>query len=215
MSFASSCLPDHSDKEEIVSISDQMDLQDTVLLDGSLWVNGRQIMITDTIVTDEGLVLIEHRSSYSSSFDSIEVYEGPIRLRAVRLNDGGYQGEHTSLEWTNRDFLCFSFGCGSPCWGSQFVDLRDTNDIQALYTVLSDSVRNLYCYSDHTDDPKNATFTVRSLLSGGSSSVTLPLRVPTAFPFLEVDSVWIRGDSLILRRSADGYTRSVGIRHMK
>lgn len=173
-------------------------------------------LIHDTVVTDEGLFLVKHRSSWFSEVDSIQVYEKGALLRAVRLNDGGYVGSHTRLAWSNDRFMCFDFACGSPCWGSMVVDLRSSAPVlQRLFTVHRDSIRNTICYWDTSaNNLSKAQYRLESLVTGRTILVELALEGPTASTAGVVDSTWTSQDSLFIRRRG-GLVVSVDMRRVQ
>lgn len=166
-------------------------------------------LFRDTVITDEG-TMIRTFASFPGSIDSIEVRLEGRPPRALRLNDGGYQGSHTWLRWSNDRFLCFGFGCGSPCWGVQLVDPSASQTIiERMYTVHADSVRNVLCYPD-TGYSKDGQvgFVLENLLTGRRHCFHVAME-PVAVPALAFDSSWVTGTRLLLRRTGDHRTEAV------
>ncbi len=170
-------------------------------------------LISDTILTDEGYAVIKHRSSWSSAIDSVEVFKQDKPVRAVRLNDGNYQGAHTWLLWTNERFLCFGYGCGSPCWGIQLVDLESgAGPIEFGYTVHADSVRNIVCYPDTTPyEGLHSGFIIENFATGRKRTVLFD-HIDSATPAVDFDSSWVENTTLHLRHVFTTRTEKVDLR---
>jgi len=166
----------------------------------------------DTVVSDEGY-RIELLGSTVMSCDSVVVRKNGRRIRALALNDGGYQGEHTWLMWTNERFLCFGYGCGSPCWGIQLVDLESgAGPIEFGYTVRADSLRNIVCYPDTTSyDGLHTGFIVENFANGRKRTVLFD-HIDSATPAVDFDSSWVENTTLHLRHVFTTRTEKVDLR---
>lgn len=160
----------------------------------------------DTVDIDEGcrLLLFGNDTTWPGSIDSVG-FRVAGRTGGARLNKGGYQGAHTWLKWANGRYACFGFGCGSPCWGVQVVDLLNGRPpIERMYTILEDSASNVVCYVDSEFvDEHHATIVVEQFSTGLSHRATVELGL-VAVPAASVDSAWRAGGSVCLRCTSDG-----------
>ncbi len=154
----------------------------------------------DTITTDENFTirLFNHDSLWPGAMDSVAI-DHPHGTRALRLNKGGYIGGHTCLNWTSDRYVCFGFGCGSPCWGVLILDLsNEVPPIERMFTAYEDSVLNLLCYADTAYDEGHQSFILEDLSSGSLHRFALPMK-RVGVPAASVDSAWMSGTRICLR----------------
>jgi hypothetical protein len=159
----------------------------------------RDTLITDTVITDEGYMLLKHRFSWFSSIDSINILIEGRLVRSQLLNPGGYMAAHTSLNWTNDRFVCFRFGCGSPCWGEQYIDLKEVGMmVEVMLPIWSDSTRSLVIYPDTSYSC--CGLILENLNNGQRTNVKVDT-IRAVVSALAFDSIWVKGDVLHLKRS--------------
>lgn len=159
-------------------------------------------MFRDTVlIGDDTLFLIGSDPTWPATIDSVAIGSG-TQARGVRLNAGGYQAAHTRLRWADQGVACFSFGCGSPCWGLQVLDLSPSLRIREfMYTVFEGPALNIICYPDTGFiDTERVPFVVEQLISGEKRRIAVEVEW-TAVPSASIDSAWVDIDSLRLRRS--------------
>lgn len=154
----------------------------------------RDTLITDTVITDEGYMILNHGFYGWSMWDSIDILVNRTRVRSQLINSG----PHTSLKWTNDRFVCFYFGCGSPCWGERYIDLKDGTPMrEILFPIWSDSTRSLVVYPDTANSC--CGLILENLRNGRRVFATVDT-TRTVSLALSFDSAWVSLDMLHLRR---------------
>ncbi len=173
---------------------------DTVFSASEEMVSGpRDTLITDTVITDEGYMLLKHRLFWLSAIDSVDILIDGRRIRSQMLNEGSYMAARTSLKWTNERFVCFYFGCGSPCWGKQYIDLKDGTPMrEILFPIWSDSTRSLVVYPDTANPCCGLILEDLKDEQRVFATVDTTKTISLALSF---DSAWVQGEVLHLRRS--------------
>lgn len=153
----------------------------------------RDTLITDTVITDEGYMILNHGFYGWSKWDSIDILVNGTRVRSQLMSSG----PHTSLKWTNDRFVCFYFGCGSPCWGEQYIDLQEEVPIkQVIFPIWSDSVRSLVVYPDTSNSC--CGLILENLKDEREVRVTLDTTKAVSLA-LSFDTTWVHGEMLHMK----------------